>query len=385
MPDEPEVRTSARSLPLSRQGPHARAAASGCRCAPGETAALRPRLRHRERSRPLRSRRTAAPAQDQLPDADARRAAGDAPERSSTTPRETLTILRDGKQVARGQLDDAARPAAHRAVHRRLHEVGAARGAQDRARRRPQLLRRGRQVRAHRQSRKRARARARAWAGRSTRCAFAPISISRDCSPGPSSAGSTRRLRSARLGWPSSPARQRCEATNVDPATGARDMAIPAHLQRTWGHQDFGIYAKVVTGGEIATGAPVTVPPALSPPSGSASGNPPARLRSLAAREDSFCVCPRRSWRARLARRSRCARGAPDGAGTRAARAAAGWREPVAPALLSAAPASAGSCGRSCWRSGWRSGLGGLRAWRGRPGRDHDRGRGRGRESRKRS
>ena len=30
------------------------------------------------------------------------------------------------------------------------------------------------------------------------------------------------------------------------PARGVRDMAIPAHLQRTWGHQDFGIYAKVV-------------------------------------------------------------------------------------------------------------------------------------------
>ena len=53
---------------------------------------------------------------------------------------------------------------------------------------------------------------------------------------------------------------QRCEATNVDPASGARDMAIAANLQRTWGHQDFGIYAKVVTGGEIATGTSVTGP-----------------------------------------------------------------------------------------------------------------------------
>jgi uncharacterized protein YcbX len=50
---------------------------------------------------------------------------------------------------------------------------------------------------------------------------------------------------------------QRCEATNVDPATGARDMALPAHLSRTWGHQDFGVYAKVVSGGDIAPGAPV--------------------------------------------------------------------------------------------------------------------------------
>jgi uncharacterized protein YcbX len=53
---------------------------------------------------------------------------------------------------------------------------------------------------------------------------------------------------------------QRCEATSVDPATGARDMALPAHLMRTRGHQDFGIYAKVAKGGEVATGAPVAVP-----------------------------------------------------------------------------------------------------------------------------
>lgn len=51
---------------------------------------------------------------------------------------------------------------------------------------------------------------------------------------------------------------RRCEATNVDPQTGARDMAIPAALQRTWSHQDFGIYAKVTTGGAIAIGAPVS-------------------------------------------------------------------------------------------------------------------------------
>jgi uncharacterized protein YcbX len=52
----------------------------------------------------------------------------------------------------------------------------------------------------------------------------------------------------------------RCEATNVDPARGVRDMALPAHLQRTWGHADFGIYAKVVSGGEVAVGSPVRLP-----------------------------------------------------------------------------------------------------------------------------
>lgn len=50
---------------------------------------------------------------------------------------------------------------------------------------------------------------------------------------------------------------ERCAATNVDPATGARDMAIPAVLQRSFGHSDFGIYARVVVGGEISVGDPV--------------------------------------------------------------------------------------------------------------------------------
>lgn len=47
----------------------------------------------------------------------------------------------------------------------------------------------------------------------------------------------------------------RCEATNVDPSTAARDMAIPALLQRTWGRSDFGIYAEVISAGEIETGS----------------------------------------------------------------------------------------------------------------------------------
>lgn len=52
---------------------------------------------------------------------------------------------------------------------------------------------------------------------------------------------------------------KRCDATNVDPARGVRDTAIPAHLQRTWGHQDFGVYARVMGGAEIRVGAPVSV------------------------------------------------------------------------------------------------------------------------------
>jgi hypothetical protein len=52
---------------------------------------------------------------------------------------------------------------------------------------------------------------------------------------------------------------QRCEATNVNPATAKRDMAIPALLSRTWGHTDVGIYAKVKAGGTIAKGDTVAI------------------------------------------------------------------------------------------------------------------------------
>jgi uncharacterized protein len=51
----------------------------------------------------------------------------------------------------------------------------------------------------------------------------------------------------------------RCDATNVDPRTGARDMGLPTLLQRTWGHSDLGIYVKIVTGGTLAVGDAVTV------------------------------------------------------------------------------------------------------------------------------
>jgi uncharacterized protein YcbX len=46
----------------------------------------------------------------------------------------------------------------------------------------------------------------------------------------------------------------RCAATNVDPATGVRDLDIPNTLMKTFGHADCGIYAEVLTGGEIAVG-----------------------------------------------------------------------------------------------------------------------------------
>lgn len=48
---------------------------------------------------------------------------------------------------------------------------------------------------------------------------------------------------------------ERCAATNVNPRTGERDRDIPAKLLRRWGHADFGVYARIIRGGNIASGA----------------------------------------------------------------------------------------------------------------------------------
>jgi uncharacterized protein YcbX len=51
----------------------------------------------------------------------------------------------------------------------------------------------------------------------------------------------------------------RCAATNVEPGTGIRDMAIPENLLRALGHADCGIHAEVVGDGEIAAGDRIQV------------------------------------------------------------------------------------------------------------------------------
>lgn len=53
---------------------------------------------------------------------------------------------------------------------------------------------------------------------------------------------------------------QRCAATDVDPDTGIRDLAIPRTLLQNLGHGDCGVYAEVVAGGEIAVGDALTTP-----------------------------------------------------------------------------------------------------------------------------
>lgn len=46
----------------------------------------------------------------------------------------------------------------------------------------------------------------------------------------------------------------RCEATCANTDTGDRDIDMLPTLERLYGHTDFGIFAEVVTGGEIAIG-----------------------------------------------------------------------------------------------------------------------------------
>jgi MOSC domain-containing protein len=51
----------------------------------------------------------------------------------------------------------------------------------------------------------------------------------------------------------------RCAAVNVDPELAVRDMEIPNALMRRLGHNECGIYAEVVEGGEIAVGDAVDI------------------------------------------------------------------------------------------------------------------------------
>jgi uncharacterized protein YcbX len=52
----------------------------------------------------------------------------------------------------------------------------------------------------------------------------------------------------------------RCEATSVDPKSALRGLSLPAMLLRTWGHGNFGLYARVLSDGEAATGSAIAIP-----------------------------------------------------------------------------------------------------------------------------
>jgi len=50
----------------------------------------------------------------------------------------------------------------------------------------------------------------------------------------------------------------RCAATEVDPDTGLRDVPVPSTLMQTFGHADCGVYAEVMTEGQVLVGDPIT-------------------------------------------------------------------------------------------------------------------------------
>ncbi|GAA3464963.1 MOSC domain-containing protein [Saccharothrix longispora] len=51
----------------------------------------------------------------------------------------------------------------------------------------------------------------------------------------------------------------RCAATEVDPASGRRDLPVLRLLDRTYGHQDVGIYAEVLSDGVLHVGGGLVV------------------------------------------------------------------------------------------------------------------------------
>ena len=71
----------------------------------------------------------------------------------------------------------------------------------------------------------------------------------------------------------------RCGATNVDPATGRRDLDIPGSLRRAFGHKDLGIYLLARTDAPVAVGDAVQRPGSSGThlPLGPATPSPPSR------------------------------------------------------------------------------------------------------------
>lgn len=50
----------------------------------------------------------------------------------------------------------------------------------------------------------------------------------------------------------------RCRATGANPETGAQDADTMGALERLYGHTDFGVFARVIKGGRVATGDEVS-------------------------------------------------------------------------------------------------------------------------------
>jgi GntR family transcriptional regulator/MocR family aminotransferase len=76
----------------------------------------------------------------------------------------------------------------------------------------------------------------------------------------------------------------RCGATNVDPASGRRDLDIPGSLRRAFGHKDLGVYLVARTDGSFAAGDRLELPGGSSTAAASAVAAPKPAYRGLICR-----------------------------------------------------------------------------------------------------
>jgi GntR family transcriptional regulator/MocR family aminotransferase len=76
----------------------------------------------------------------------------------------------------------------------------------------------------------------------------------------------------------------RCGATNVDPATGRRDLDIPGSLRRGFGHKDLGVYLIARTSDTIAVGDRLGLPGEMAP-------NPPHQVPAAALPNRQAFIC----------------------------------------------------------------------------------------------
>jgi hypothetical protein len=53
---------------------------------------------------------------------------------------------------------------------------------------------------------------------------------------------------------------RRCAATNVDPATGARDLGVPQALIKNFRHGDMGVYVELLGSGTLRPGDTLHAP-----------------------------------------------------------------------------------------------------------------------------
>ena len=77
----------------------------------------------------------------------------------------------------------------------------------------------------------------------------------------------------------------RCGATNVNPATGRRDLDMPGSLRAAFGHKELGVYLTVREGGRLTAGDQVLVP------SGTTAGHvpPPVPGRPPSGQQKFIC------------------------------------------------------------------------------------------------